>query len=167
VSTSLSVILAALPAPADQNGFGALRPTSQLCRTPSVPSQPCQPSAAHHERPHPRRLRRSSCASEEGDSVSAHARGVTTSCFSTDSTPVIFGSGTPVRPSSLGGLAPCWRIRSWMRAPSAHDLGGGVCDDTCCIDATSRHRNTGRVDGDAGNRADVTIERTKIGCGEW
>jgi DUF1016 N-terminal domain/YhcG PDDEXK nuclease domain len=72
VSISLSVILAALPAPTDQNGFGALRPTSQLCRTPSVPSQVCQPSAAHHERPHSGRLRRISCASEEGDSVSAY-----------------------------------------------------------------------------------------------
>jgi hypothetical protein len=48
------------------------RPRRQLCRTPSVPSQLCQPSAAHHERSHPRRVRRSSSASEEGDSVSTH-----------------------------------------------------------------------------------------------
>jgi hypothetical protein len=54
-----------------------------------------------------------------------------------------------------------------MRAPRAHDVGGGVCDATCSIDAATRHRDTRCIDGDARNRTDVTLEGAEIGCGEW
>jgi hypothetical protein len=50
-----------------------------------------------------------------------------------------------------------------MRAPSAHDVGSGVRDDTCSIHAATRHRDTRCIDGDARNRSDITLEGAQIG----